>query len=71
MKGSFFIYPGDDRIQIGTSLPTGIPVSEIQLIHFVGPHLIEAESVADLKKWFEDRIEQGFAFETPDSNDGQ
>ena len=70
-QGTVFIYPGDDRIQIGTSLPTGIPVSEIQLIQYTGPRLIEAVSVADLKKWFEDRIEEGFAFEAPDSNDGQ
>ncbi len=66
MQGTFFIHADENGFHIGPGIPTEIPVSEIRAIEYTGPRLIEALSVTDLKKWFEARLEEGFAFVLPD-----
>jgi len=70
MHGTLFVHADGNGFHIGLGVPTGIPVSEIRAIEYTGPRLIEAVSVADLKKWFEDRIDDGFAFAFPEAGDG-
>jgi hypothetical protein len=70
VKGTFFVHADENGFHIGPGIPTEIPVSEIRAIDYTGPRIIEALSVADLKKWFEDRIEEGFVFVLPDASDG-
>ena len=71
MKGTFFVHADEKGFHVTFGIPTGIPVSEIRAIGYSGPRFIEAVTVADLKKWFEDRLEDGFTFEQLDSNDAQ
>jgi len=70
MQGTFFVHGDESGFHIGPAVPTGIPVSEIRAIGYTGPRVIAAESVADLKKWFEDRLEDGFKFDILDCVDG-
>jgi hypothetical protein len=69
VKGSFFVHADEMGFHIGSGVPIGIPVSEIRAIEYTGPRFVEAATVADLKKWFEDRIEEGFYFVLPDVSD--
>jgi hypothetical protein len=70
MQGTFFVHAGDKGFHIGPGVPTNVPVSEIRAVGYDGPRTIEEESVADLKKWFEDRLEDGFKFDLLDGVDG-
>ena len=67
MNGSFLVHPDENGFRIGLVVPTGIPVAEIRAVEYSGPRMIEAGAVADLTKWFEDRLEEGFTFELPDN----
>jgi hypothetical protein len=69
MDGSFFVHPDENGFRIGPVVPTGIPVAEIRSVEYSGPRMTEAEAVADLTKWFEDRLGEGFTFELLDSRD--
>jgi len=69
MQGTFFVHADERGFHIGPGVPTNIPMSEIRAVRYHGPRPIAAQSVADLKKWFEDRLEDGFEFDLLDDVD--
>jgi len=70
IQGTFFVHSDDMEFHVGPAVPTGIPMSEIRAIGYTGPRSIAAESVADLKKWSEERLDDGFKFDLLDCADG-